>query len=158
MVGSWVYLSRTFEITALNNIVWKQGMGIRPVIFHYIHFCIRKFLPIAGSCVPFLMLISLDFTYCTLETVFQFIHFLLKTGISLYFSNNREPTLHVLFAKYRSGQFSNAALMNCDHFLLSAEVDLLLRCTWLWCWAEHAEWAQKLTFILIYLLNIGNLS
>jgi len=55
--------------------------------------------------------------------------------------------LRVLSAKYRSGQFSNAALTNCDHFLLSAEVDLLLRCAWLWCWAQCAEWAQKLTFI-----------
>jgi len=52
--------------------------------------------------------------------------------------------LRVLSAKYRSGQFSNAALTNCDHFLLSAEVDLLLRCAWLWCWAQCAEWAQKL--------------
>ena len=121
-------------------------MGIRPIIFHYIQLCIGKFPPIAGSCVPFLMLVSQDFRYCALETVFQFIHFFLKTGIFLYFSNNRKPTLLVLLAKYRSGQFSNAALTNCDHFLLSALADLLLRCTWLRCQPQHAKWAQNLTF------------
>jgi len=51
-----------------------------------------------------------------------------------------EPTLHVLSAKYRSEQCSDTALMNRDHFLLSPQVDPLLRCTWLRCWA------QKLTF------------
>jgi len=116
-------------------------MGIRPIIFHYIHFYIRKFPPIAGSCVPFLMVVSSDFRYCTLETVLQFIHFLLKTGIFLYFTNNKEPTLHVLSVKYGSGQFSNAALTNHDHFPLSAQVDLLLRYTWLRCWVQCAKWA-----------------
>ena len=42
------------------------------IIFHYIHFCTRKFPPIAGSFLPFLMLVSLDFRYCTLETVHSF--------------------------------------------------------------------------------------
>ena len=115
-------------------IVWKQGMSIRPIIFHYIYFCNRKFPPIASTCVPLLMLVSLDFRYCTLQTVFQFIHFLLKTGIFLCFSNNKEHTLHVLSAKYSSGHSSNAALMNRDRFLLSAQVDLVLRCT---------EWHKK---------------
>jgi hypothetical protein len=87
------------------------------------------------------MLVSLDFRYCTLETVFQFINFLLKRSIFPYFSNNKDPTLHVLSAKYRAGQFSTEALIDCDHFLVSAQVDKLLRCTWLQCSAERAKLA-----------------